>query len=61
MGALIPASTFGETSSDKVWDEITRRVTKVKIRPVIISKVELSLDYMFGLQLMSGFEVRADH
>lgn len=61
MGALIPASTFGESSSDKVWDDITRRVTKVKIRPVVISKVELPFDCWFGLQVKSGFEVRADH
>ena len=61
MGALIPVATLGDSSSDKVWDEITRRVTKVKIRPVVSSNVELPADCMFELQVKSGFYVRADH
>jgi hypothetical protein len=44
IGALIAVATFSTSPSLDVWDEMTRREMKVKIRPAIISKVVFPAD-----------------
>lgn len=61
IGALTAVATFSVSPSFDVWDEITSRETKVKIRPAIISKVVFPADTVYGLHYWNGFEERALH
>jgi hypothetical protein len=60
IGALIPVE-IASSSYLTLWDEITSKAKKVKTRPMMISKVVLPADWMYGLHSDFGFEDNADH